>query len=570
MIQSEFQAPWSYRTESERLASTPREGTLRKSTHRPDTIRKDGLMTACPLTIVLVLVLSIIQALPSVRECSAETRESMDKGVRRGPAVSRTEQGETSSLGTGDLYALAVGVSHYKNTDVPKLKCADVDARAFAEFLKTQKKVFKNIHVTLLENEKATKVELEKYLNYELRRAGKDDTVILFFSGHGSGEPTRPGDYYFLTCDADPKYLEATAVRMSGLNFLKGIDARRVLLIADACHAGAFSTIQTKAVDKALNVFMRQFKESSGLVCMTSSKPTEYSQEKTSLEQSVFTHYLLKGLKGEADTDRDGVVTVKEAYDYVYERTKNETSGAQHPQLETAVVGSFPISVLGTLEDAVQLEMWIVAQDHRCTNPACIDPPDATTVCDDPLCTDVSITDGGTMYSGQNYQIAFRPSATGYVYVYQIDSKGDIYKLFPGHDFICPDNKLENPLKGGQIYWIPAQKVWLRHDNQEGKEKIYVVASRSRNQVLEDLYAHVQKARSEAALPGQNKEVQDEMRDYLDRTMGPTKVLVKKAKCPKDVTVVGVGPESQDFLSHVIESSGLDAAKSVWFWHKNK
>ncbi|MBI5568893.1 MAG: caspase family protein [Desulfomonile tiedjei] len=519
--------------------------------------------------IALVTILTVAATLWLPSDTAAKDREAVEKAIRRAGQVSRAE---TPALGQGDLYALVVGVSKYQHhPKVPSLNLSCADAKGFAEFLQTQAKVFKNIHVTLLLDEQATKMTLEKYLNYELPKAGKDDTVILFFSGHGSGDVSRPGDYYFLTYDADPDYLEATAVKMSGLGFLKRQDARRVLLVADACHAGAFSQIRTKGVESPLTLLMKELRESSGLAFMTSSKPTESSQEKPGLTNSVFTHYLLKGLRGEADADRNAVVTLQELYDYVYERTKGETAGAQHPQLERSGEGKMPLAVLGTLEDSAQLEMWVIAQDPRCTDRNCIDPPSDAAVCNDPLCQDQGITDGATMHLGQNYQIAFRPSTTGYVYVYQVDAKGDVYKLFPGDEFTPQDNRMNNPLKGGEIYWIPSKNAWLRHGGQEGKEKIYVVASRSRNKVLEDLYAeiHGMRARTEA---GANlvQAAQGDLEIYL-KSMAPANVQVKKAKSPKDVTVVGIEPgKSHELACHVIDSCELDAAKSVWFWLKQK
>lgn len=490
-----------------------------------------------------------------------------DKAIirsRAGQDTSAPQEPGEAALGKGDLYALVVGVANYK---IPKLnlKVSDNDAKQFAEFLKTQQKVFKSAHVKLLVNEEATKVEIEKLLHYEFLKAGKDDTVILFFSGHGSGDPKKPGDFFFLGYDADPNYLEATAVKMSGLSFLRGIDAQRVLVVADACHAGAFSQVRAKSLEKDLSTFARQFSESSGRVVLTSSKPEEYSQEKPGLNNSVFTYYLLKALSGEADTDRDGVVTLKEAYDYVYEQTKNETGGAQHPHLEGALVGTFPVSVLGKVEP-IKLETLFIAQDPRCTNKLCTDPPDDKTVCNDPLCKDVALKDGATMYSGQNYQIAVRPLSTSYAYVYQIGVNGDLYRLFPDSEYLSPDNKMANPLKKGDIYWIPGKDGWLRLDDQQGKEKIYVVASRSRNQMLEDLYNHLETLRLQGLPSDATKSAQTELEDYIERTMAPTKAIIRKVENTSNDPKIRSFEELRGFF----ESPTLDAVRSVWFEHRSR
>ncbi|MCK7469824.1 MAG: hypothetical protein MZU95_02755 [Desulfomicrobium escambiense] len=57
-----------------------------------------------------------------------------------------------------------------------------------------------------------------------------------------------------------------------------------------------------------------------GKVIITASSANEVSVEKDELQHGVFTYYLLEGLRGKADTDRDGMVTVDEAYRYVYDQ----------------------------------------------------------------------------------------------------------------------------------------------------------------------------------------------------------------------------------------------------------
>jgi len=292
------------------------------------------------MPVVFGLMLSCFIAFPSVSLSST----AMDK--------SGTANAE---LRTGDLYALVVGVSRYRDAKVPKLELSDKDAKAFGEFLETQKGVFKETRVTYLLNEKATKSEVEKYLYYTLPKAGKSDTVILFFSGHGAYDPLRPQEFLFLAYDAEPAYLGTTAVKMSGLEFLKGIEAERVLIIADACYAGGFSRMKPKSPAPSFDSFLQEVRNSSGRAIITSGNEKQLSWEVPNLNNSVFTHNLLLGLKGEADRDHDGIVTLSEAYQYAYEKTKNETAGHQHPQLEGKIIGAFPLSYVGLPMPAPEL-----------------------------------------------------------------------------------------------------------------------------------------------------------------------------------------------------------------------
>lgn len=270
-----------------------------------------------------------------------------------------TEITAVPTLAGGDLYALLVGISKYGNPGVPSLNLSAKDAKDFSAFLSSQRELFKNTHVKLLLNEQATKAELERYLYYELRKAGKNDTIFMFFSGHGSIDPKRPGEFFFLTYDADPDFLESSALNMSGLKFLNALDCPRVIMVADACHSGGFSGTKAKLAVVPLKTFIKDFSSSAGRVIITSSRPEEYSLEQPQLENSVFTHYFLHGLKGAADESGKGVVSINDAYNYVYNMTKTATGGAQHPQFEGTVEGVFPISVSTSLKSgpATTLEL---------------------------------------------------------------------------------------------------------------------------------------------------------------------------------------------------------------------
>lgn len=286
------------------------------------------------VTVVIILSLSCL---------SPAADNETSKALRR----DSSQVGELSKeMGTGNLYALVVGISTYRNHKIPRLKLSDKDARDFAEFLKTQAQLFRGIDVHLLVNEEATEREVRKYLDYKLARATKDDTVMLFFSGHGATDPRLPGDFLFVPYDADPEFLASTAVNMTQSRFLKRLVAKRVILFVDACHAGGFFDAGTKNIQPPMEALLQQIRESEGKVILASSRDDEVSIEKPDLPNSIFTHYLLKGLKGEA-ADRDGIVALKNLYDYVHRRTVQETGGIQHPRLIGDLEGPFPLALTG-------------------------------------------------------------------------------------------------------------------------------------------------------------------------------------------------------------------------------
>ncbi len=262
--------------------------------------------------------------------------------------VSENMSAATREPRVGELHALVVGISNYRNAKIPSLEMSVKDARAFSDFLRTQDKLFSRIRLRVLLNEKATMVEIKKQLFHSLRKAEKNDTVVLFFSGHGSIAPDIPGEYFLLTYDSDPHFPEATAVNMSRMRFLQRLKSKRVVVIADTRHAGGFNITGSKSVQPALKNLLRDFRESEGRVVITSCRPDEISLDNPQAGNSIFTHYLIKALKGAADADRDGVVTLKEAYDFTYASTKAETKGGQHPQWEGRVEGALALSFLNS------------------------------------------------------------------------------------------------------------------------------------------------------------------------------------------------------------------------------
>jgi ankyrin repeat protein len=314
-------------------AKTAENGILRRISMKNGGLAAMGSLKTRAAKAGAFMVTHALAILAVLTLCAAHTHADAS------PAV--------PELGSGDLHALVVGVSKYKDPAIPPLELADGDARAFGEFLKTQRKLFRDIKVTFRLNEQATKAEVEKFLYYTLHKVGKNDTVILFFSGHGAFDPVRPKDFLFLTYDAEPDYLGATAVKMSGMEFLKGVEAERTLIIADACHSGGFSQMKPKAPTSGIKQFLKEVKGSTGCAVITSGKEGQLSWEMPNLKNSVFTHNLIDGLKGKADRDHDGMVTLNEAYQYAYNLTREETGGRQHPQFEGKVVGAFPLAFVG-------------------------------------------------------------------------------------------------------------------------------------------------------------------------------------------------------------------------------
>ncbi len=234
------------------------------------------------------------------------------------------------------IYAVLVGVSRYEHFKT--LKYTDDDAYRIYAFLKSPEGgAIPDDQIHILIDESATKKNITKALQDVMQRADENDAVFCFFSGHGlSGS--------FLPIDSDG-YRNALAYE-EVKDYLEQCRAKQKLYIADACYSGSILASRT-ALSQSLQLFYNKLNETSGgTAFLLSSKPQEYSLESQGLRQGIFSHYLIKGLKGAADTDMNKIVSVSELYNYVYTRVRNYTRQAQSPVLAGRFDEDMPVGVL--------------------------------------------------------------------------------------------------------------------------------------------------------------------------------------------------------------------------------
>jgi hypothetical protein len=253
-----------------------------------------------------------------------------------------------------NLWAVVVGIDSYPN--IRPLKYAVADARAFYNLLVMDNQVPAE-NVFLLLNEQATLQALRSTLGTKVKnKAGADDMVIIYFAGHGATErdmmsPDGDGlEKYLLPYDADPNDLYASALPMREIAYIfHRIRSERLIFIADACYSGASGgrTVSISGVRANISdAFLERIAGGKGKVIITASSANEVSVEKDELRHGVFTYYMVEGLRGKADTDQDGLITVDEAYRYVSDKVTQETGQEQHPVKKGAVEGQMVLGVI--------------------------------------------------------------------------------------------------------------------------------------------------------------------------------------------------------------------------------
>lgn len=253
-----------------------------------------------------------------------------------------------------NVWAVIIGINDYPR--LPKLKYAVNDAQAFYRLMVEDNRVPAE-NVTLLLNEQASLVNLRSTLGTRLKSSARDnDIMVIFFAGHGATErdassPDGDGlEKYLLPFDTDPADLYTTAMPMVEVaRILNRIRSYRLVFIADSCYSGASGGRTISVGDLRATIsdgFLDRVAGGRGKVIITASSANEVSVEKDELQHGVFTYYLIDGLKGEADTDRDGMVTVDEAYRYVSDKVPQATGQEQHPVRKGSVEGHLVLSIV--------------------------------------------------------------------------------------------------------------------------------------------------------------------------------------------------------------------------------
>jgi len=259
-----------------------------------------------------------------------------------------------------DSWAVIIGVGRYQSTDIPSLRFTVSDAESLYQIV-VGPGGFKKEHVLLI-TDKTEKTPTLRNIKWALgtflaRSAKKDDTVLIFFAGHGAPEIDQRGverdglAKYLIPSDADPDDLYSTALPMDEMQTIFGrVEAERMVVFLDACYSGAaggrtFSSKKTRAGNLD-DQFLERLTRSKGRAIITASRPSEVSIELPELGHGIFTYYLVQGLKGAADLNKDGIITVQELYEYVEQQVSvksRSVGGNQHPVMKGEMEGALPL-----------------------------------------------------------------------------------------------------------------------------------------------------------------------------------------------------------------------------------
>ena len=232
-----------------------------------------------------------------------------------------------------NTYAVIIGIADYKYDIVSDLKCTLNDARSFSKFLMSKEGgsvPAKNI--CLLTESNAARNNIIRKAKALFSKAGKNDRVIFYFSGHGDEGFFVPYDYNGTA--------ETTLFYSDIKSIFKSAKSNTKLLFLDACFSGGIKGPSTHRRDD------RTSSKNLNIAVMSASRSDEVSWE-SDKGMGVFTYYLMQGLGGAANLDGNGYITIQELYYYVYKQVTKKTQSAEYSSQQTPqLFGKFDLRLI--------------------------------------------------------------------------------------------------------------------------------------------------------------------------------------------------------------------------------
>lgn len=230
-------------------------------------------------------------------------------------------------------FALVIGNNEGNARDA-RLRYAESDAERIARLLVTVGG-FAQGETVLLRGRTAG--EIRHSLAMLADRLGKrtgDDLVLIYFSGHA---------------DAEALHIGAETIPLAELKAtIVGLRATARVVVLDACQAGSLVRIKGGAPAPAFDVTPWQALP-RGLAFLASSSESEVAQESDELGGSFFTHFLVSGLRGAGDRDRNGQVSLGESYEFAARHalaaTVTSPVGPQHATFRFDLAGQQDIAL---------------------------------------------------------------------------------------------------------------------------------------------------------------------------------------------------------------------------------
>ncbi|MBL4845345.1 MAG: caspase family protein, partial [Planctomycetes bacterium] len=241
------------------------------------------------------------------------------------------------------VFVLVIGIDDYADEKISDLSYAERDAQAVYDFFaKDPRSPTVASRVKLLRGKQATLTAVYVAIQNQLirRATSPKDTAILYFAGHGF---TDADGVYLGVHDTQLDVLEPTTISWDLLQRLwRKIGAGRRVFLVDACHSGGLAGLRGPG-GIGRRVLGRKGEKERASIVIAATAENQLSVEDKKAKHGVFTHALLQALRGKADSDKDGVVSLGEVSVYLNREVPRQATAAGGNQTPvTRIVGNEP------------------------------------------------------------------------------------------------------------------------------------------------------------------------------------------------------------------------------------
>lgn len=280
--------------------------------------------------------------------CTLGMRAQPNSLPSSGPESKRGVEAVTvNASASNHLYeqsvAVTIGIDAYR--ELNPLAGAARDARKVATALEAQ-----GFRVTRLLNGEATRSRISELLGRELREGlSKDSRVLIYFAGHGAtvGPPDKRLGY-LMPSDATKAQTVASGISMEEMQrWFALYESKHVMLIADACYSGLAlnrgSEPSTRALSADAEEYLRIITSERARVSLVAGTDKQQAHEADGI--GIFTDFVLSGIAGKADANKDDLVTSDELAAYVkpgvFQEVRKRFGVTQTPQSAHLGQGDF-------------------------------------------------------------------------------------------------------------------------------------------------------------------------------------------------------------------------------------
>jgi len=242
------------------------------------------------------------------------------------PPLTRVESTSQRKALYGKSFAVVIGINNYEKW--PGLEFAIADAHAVKASL--EKSGFDEI-IMILNKEATQRRILTELFDRLPKMVDRNDRVLFYFAGHGQTEDLRGGGKkgYIIPADAETDSYASTAVSMEQIRSLSSrIAAKHIFYVMDCCYSG-LGLNRSAGVWPGISDYLRKVSAMRVVQIITAGGQGEQVQEREG--HGLFTTYFLKAIAGEADLDKDNVVTGTELGAYLRPTVSNASRQAQTP-----------------------------------------------------------------------------------------------------------------------------------------------------------------------------------------------------------------------------------------------